>query len=72
MDGKGRATDNTWIERFWKSIKYNHVYLSPADTGLELHQGILNYIEYYHQKKHQSLGVSPYTAYYQTKGKTAA
>jgi putative transposase len=44
MDGKGRATDNTWIERFWKSLKYDNVYLNPADTGLELHQGILNYI----------------------------
>lgn len=72
MDGKGRATDNTWIERFWKSLKYNHVYLSPADNGLELHQGILQYIEYYHQKKHQSIGMSPDTAYYQPTSKTAA
>jgi putative transposase len=28
MDGKGRATDNIWIERFWKSIKYNYIYLN--------------------------------------------
>lgn len=59
MDGKGRATDNTWIERFWKTIKYNHIYLNPCDTGLELFGGVQTYIEYYHQKKHQSLGVSP-------------
>lgn len=72
MDGKGRATDNTWIERFWKSLKHNHVYLSPADHGLELHQGILNYIEYYHQKKHQTLGMSPEAAYHQPMNKTAA
>jgi putative transposase len=72
MDGKGRATDNTWIERFWKSLKYNHVYLCPADNGLDLHQGILNYIEYYHQKKHQSLGRSPETAYGHPKSKSAA
>lgn len=72
MDGKGRATDNTWIERFWKSLKYNHVYLCPADNGLELHQGILNYIAYYHQKKHQSLGMSPEAAYNHSMSKSAA
>lgn len=72
MDGKGRATDNTWIERFWKSLKHNHVYLSPADDGLDLHQGILKYIEYYHQKKHQTLGMSPEAAYHQPMNKTAA
>ena len=36
MDGKGRATDNAWIERFWRSIKYNHIYLNPCDNGIEL------------------------------------
>lgn len=40
MDGKARATDNVWIERFWKSLKYNHVYLNPSDTGLELFEGV--------------------------------
>jgi putative transposase len=72
MDGKGRATDNAWIERFWKSHKHNHVYLNPADNGIELHQGILNYIEYYHQKRHQSIGMSPESAYRQPMSKKAA
>ena len=31
MDGKGRATDNIWIERFWKSLKYDYVYLNPME-----------------------------------------
>jgi putative transposase len=31
MDGKGRALDNVWIERFWKSLKYDYIYLNPAD-----------------------------------------
>lgn len=48
MDGKGRATDNIWIERFWKKIKYNQIYLNPSDTGLELFEGVQTYIEYYH------------------------
>lgn len=34
MDGKGRALDNVWIERFGKSLKYDYVYLNPADDGL--------------------------------------
>ncbi|MGB5394759.1 MAG: IS3 family transposase [Lutimonas sp.] len=63
MDGKGRATDNIWIERFWKSIKYNHIYLNPYDNGLELFEGIKNYIEYYNQKKHQTIKRKPNDAY---------
>jgi putative transposase len=63
MDGKGRATDNTWIERFWKTIKYNHIYLNPCDTGIELFEGVQTFIEYYHQKKHQSLSMSPNQAF---------
>ncbi len=40
MDGKGRALDNIWIERFCKSIKYDHIYLNPADDGRALKAGI--------------------------------
>lgn len=72
MDGKGRATDNAWIERFWKSLKYNHVYLNPADNGIDLHQGVLNYIEYYHRKKHQAIKASPKERYTSPITKTAA
>jgi putative transposase len=63
MDGKGRAIDNIWIERFWKTIKYNHIYLNPCDTGLELFEGVQTYIEYYHNKKHQTIGMKPNEAY---------
>lgn len=63
MDGKGRATDNAWIERFWKTIKYNYIYLNPCDTGLELFEGVQAYIEYYHQKKHQGTGLKPIDAF---------
>jgi len=40
IDEKRRATNNVWIERFWKSLKCNHVYLNPSDTGLELFEGV--------------------------------
>jgi putative transposase len=72
MDGKGRATDNTWIERFWKTLKYDYVYLNPCDTGLELFEGIQAHIEYYHQKKHQSIKMSPNQAYEKSNFKKAA
>ena len=38
IDGKGRAIDNIFIERLWRSIKYEHVYLFPADNGLECYR----------------------------------
>jgi putative transposase len=40
MAGKGRALDNVFIERFWRTIKYQHIYLNPADDGITLYQGI--------------------------------
>jgi putative transposase len=59
MDGKGRALDNIWIERFWKSIKYNYIYLNPADDGLELYEGVQDHIAYYNDKTHQTTKQSP-------------
>lgn len=64
MDGKGRATDNTWIERFWKTIKHRYIYLNPCDNGLELLEGVKYYIDYNNQKKHQSLNTSPDIKFY--------
>ena len=48
MDGKGRALDNVWIEGFWKTIKYEYIYLNPVDDGFELARGVQNHIDYYH------------------------
>lgn len=57
MDGKGRATDNIFIERFWRTIKQDYVYLHPAENGTELFVGIKGYISYYNNKKpHQGIG----------------
>jgi DNA-directed RNA polymerase specialized sigma24 family protein len=56
MDGKGRAIDNIFIERFWRTSKYDYVYLHPAIDGLELYQGIKQYIHYYiHELHHQGI-----------------
>jgi len=59
MDGKGRALDNIWIERFWKSIKYDYIYLNPCIDGFELTQGIKSHIEYYNQKVHHTTKKKP-------------
>jgi putative transposase len=56
MDGKGRATDNAVIERFWRSLKYEHIYLHAPETVSELYLGVEKYIEHYNCKRpHQSL-----------------
>lgn len=56
MDGKGRAKDNIFIERFWRTIKYDYIYLNPVETGLELYKGIDQFIEGYNRRKHQGIG----------------
>lgn len=57
MDGKGRALDNIFIERLWRSVKYDHVYLRPANDGYELYQGLKEYFQYYNfELAHQGIG----------------
>jgi len=57
MDGKGRALDNIYIERFWRTVKQDYVYRNPASDGLELHNGLSNFIRHYNfEKTHQGIG----------------
>lgn len=57
MDGKGRAIDNIFIERFWRSLKYEKIYLEPSDNGLELYHKIKDYMNFYNMERaHQGLG----------------
>ncbi len=67
MDGKGRATDNIFIERFWRTIKQDYVYLHPANNGAELYLGINNFLIYYNTRKsHQGIGrITPEKLYKQ-------
>jgi putative transposase len=51
MDGKGRAIDNRFIERFWRTLKYKYIYLNPPEDGLELYTGVADYINYYNTKR---------------------
>jgi putative transposase len=67
MDGRGRATDNIFIERFWRTLKQDYVYLHPAESGTELYKGLRGYIIYYNnQKSHQGIGrITPAKLYHQ-------
>lgn len=57
MDGKGRATDNIFTERFWRSLKYEEVYLADYDSPRAARQGIARYITFYNtERPHQALG----------------
>lgn len=57
MDGRGRALDNVFVERLWRSLKYEDIYLKEYDTVPGLHEGIDRYFTFYnHERPHQSLG----------------
>ena len=57
MDGKGRALDNIYIERFLRALKYEHIYLNPANGGVELYEGVRKYIDFYNkERRHTSIG----------------
>lgn len=57
MDGRGRAFDNIFIERLWRTIKYEEVYLKDYQTPREARQSLTDYFTFYNQKRpHQALG----------------
>ena len=66
MDGKGRWMDNVFIERLWRSLKYEEVYLKAYDTVSQATQGIGDWMEFYNQdRRHASLDrMTPDQVYY--------
>ena len=67
MDGRGRWQDNVLIERLWRSLKYENVYLNAYETGSEARSGIGRWISFYNQTRpHSSLdGTTPERCYHQ-------
>ena len=56
MDGKNRALDNIFVERFWRSLKYEDIYLTDYQTMSELKEGLRRYFEFYNGERfHESL-----------------
>ena len=59
MDGKGRAIDNVFVERLWRSVKYEDVYLREYPDGTSLYRGLDRYFKFYNfERPHKSLGYS--------------
>jgi putative transposase len=56
MDGKNRALDNIYMERVWRTIKYEDIYIKDYQTMTELKEGLETYVTFYNSKRyHQSL-----------------
>ena len=66
MDGKGRAIDNIFIERLWRTVKYENVYLQAYTSPLSLYNGLKEYFKFYNNERfHQSLDYkTPNEMYY--------
>jgi putative transposase len=56
MDGRGRALDNVFVERLWRSVKYEDIYIQGYDTAPGLYRGLARYFAFYNEERpHQSL-----------------
>jgi putative transposase len=70
MDGRGRALDNVFVERLWRSVKYEGIYIRGYETVMELQRGLARYFAFYNEERlHQSLGYRTPAAVY--RGKSA-
>ena len=66
MDGKGRAMDNIFIERLWRSVKYEEIYVQEYESVEKLRSSLKDYFDFYnHERPHQSFdGKTPAEIYY--------
>lgn len=69
MDGKGRALDNVFVERLWRSVKYEDIYPKGYETLKEVKQGLKKYFQFYNEsRRHQGLGYrTPAEVYFNVK-----
>lgn len=67
MDGRGRALDNIFVERLWRTVKYEEVYLKQHDSLQDLLMGLTRYFMFYNEERlHQSLGYETPEVVYRT------
>jgi len=73
MDGRGRALDNVFVERLWRSVKYEDIYIRGYEAVPELHRGLGRYFAFYNDERlHQSLGYRTPAAVYREARATRA
>jgi putative transposase len=73
MDGKGRCLDNVFVERLWRSLKYEEVYLHAYDDVAEARTGIGRYLDFYNtERAHQALGYQTPAAFYDGEARKVA
>jgi putative transposase len=73
MDGRGRALDNVFVERLWRTVKYEDIYIRCYEAVLELQRGLARYFAFYNQERlHQSLGYETPAVVYRGAGATKA
>lgn len=66
MDGKGRCMDNIFVERLWRTVKYEEVYIRDYDSGNTAFQSLKRYFPFYnHKRHHQALGYQTPASVYQ-------
>ena len=72
-DGRGRALDNVFVERLWRSVKYADIYIRGYEAVPELHHGMVRYFGFYNDERlHQSLGYrTPAAVYREVRGMRA-
>ena len=65
MDGRGRALDNVWIERLWRTVKQEEIYIRDYVDGLDAHLSLGKYFGFYNEERlHSSLGYVPPGKFY--------
>jgi len=73
MDGRGRWIDNVFIERLWRSLKYEDIYLKDYATVAALEEGVASWMKRYHTwRPHQTLGNRTPQAVYRPAAKAGA
>lgn len=73
MDGKGRCIDNVFVERLWRSLKYEEVYLNPYDSLIEARERIGGYFRFFNDRRpHSSLGNQTPAAFHDSAPRRAA
>src|SRR5258708_22047234 len=73
MDGRGRALDNVFVERLWRTVKYEDIYIRGYEAVPELQRGLARYFAFYNEERlHQSLGYETPVVIYRGNNATRA